>query len=96
MKKTASFLPALLLAFALCLGVVTSARAQVAVYRLSFEQTGDSINYRPYQNGYYIAPIQGGEGTLILTLVTGNTKQYFTYEASARCSWRSRATTSAW
>lgn len=80
MKKTASFLPALFLALTLCLWAAASANAQVAVYRLSFEQTGDSINYRPYQNGYYIAPIQGGEGTLILTLVTGNTKQYFTYE----------------
>ncbi|HSH92518.1 MAG TPA: hypothetical protein VK968_00060 [Roseimicrobium sp.] len=78
MNKTASLLPALLVA--LCFWVASAAQAQVAVYRLSFEQTGDSINYRPYQSGYYIAPIQGGEGTLILTLVTGNTKQYFSYE----------------
>ena len=53
----------------------------VAVFRLTFEQTGDSINYRPYQGGYYIAPLEGGSGSLILTLTTGNQKQYFTYEA---------------
>jgi hypothetical protein len=53
----------------------------VAVYLLSFEKTGDSINYRPYQNGYYVAPIEGGAGSLILTLVTGGVRQYFTYPA---------------
>lgn len=52
---------------------------QVIVYRLSFAQTGDSINYRPYQGGYYVAPLSGGVGTLILTLQTGSKKQYFTY-----------------
>jgi hypothetical protein len=53
----------------------------VAVYRLSFEETGDSVNYRPYQNGFYVAPINGGSGSLILTLISGNLKQYFAYEA---------------
>lgn len=75
--RPASLLPALL---AFCFLLVPALHAQVVVYRLSFEKTGDSINYRPYQNGYYIAPIQGGSGTMILTLVTGNTRQYFTYE----------------
>jgi hypothetical protein len=59
----------------------TTSSGPVAVFRLSFEQTGDSINYRPYQNGYYVAPIEGGAGSLILTLVTGGQRQYFTYEA---------------
>lgn len=59
----------------------TTSSGPVAVFRLTFEETGDSINYRPYQNGYYIAPIEGGTGSLILTLVTGNQRQYFTYEA---------------
>jgi hypothetical protein len=52
---------------------------QVIVYRLAFAQTGDSINYRPYQGGFYVAPLSGGVGTLILTLQTGSKKQYFTY-----------------
>lgn len=69
-----------LLAIAVLL-VAAPLRAQVVVYRLSFEQTGDSINYRPYQNGYYIAPLEGGSGSLILTLVIGGQRQYFTYEA---------------
>ena len=53
----------------------------IGVWRLTFQQTGDSINYRPYQGGFYVAPVEGGAGTLILTLVTGNLKQYFTYTA---------------
>lgn len=72
------WLRALLLTTAALL-IASPLRAQVVVYRLSFEQTGDSINYRPYQNGYYIAPIEGGTGSLILTLVTGAQRQYFTY-----------------
>jgi hypothetical protein len=75
--KLASLLSCLLF---LGLLLAPGAQAQVAVYRLTFEQAGDSINYRPYQNGYYIAPIEGGAGSLILTLVTGNQRQYFTYE----------------
>ncbi len=59
----------------------TAGSGPVAVFRLSFEQTGDSINYRPYQGGYYVAPLEGGTGSLVLTLVTGNQRQYFTYEA---------------
>src|SRR4051812_33738227 len=58
----------------------TTTSGPVAVFRLSFEKTGDSINYRPYQNGYYIAPIEGGSGSLILTLVTAGVRQYFKYE----------------
>jgi hypothetical protein len=82
------------LVFALCalvlLGSFSAASAQttpatgegpVAVFRLSFDKTGDSINYRPYQGGYYVAPIEGGAGSLILTLKTGALRQYFTYEA---------------
>lgn len=72
------FLRALFLLTAALL-IASPLRAQVVVYRLSFEKTGDSINYRPYQNGYYIAPLEGGTGSLILTLVTGSQRQYFTY-----------------
>ncbi len=57
----------------------TTDAGPLGVWKLTFEQTGDSINYRPYQGGYYIAPAEGGAGTLILTLSTGSLKQYFTY-----------------
>jgi hypothetical protein len=53
----------------------------LAVFRMTFSQTGDSINYRPYQGGYYVTPLEGGTGSILLTLVTGNTKQYFTYQS---------------
>jgi hypothetical protein len=57
-----------------------SLHAQLVVYKLSFEVIGDSINYRSYQSGYYVAPIDGGPGSLILTLTTGGVKEYFTYQ----------------
>ncbi len=57
----------------------TTDAGPLGVWKLTFEQTGDSINYRPYQGGFYIAPAEGGAGTLILTLATGSLKQYFTY-----------------
>ena len=59
--------------------VATTDVGPIGVWRLTFQQTGDSINYRPYQGGFYVAPVEGGAGTLILTLTTGKLKQYFTY-----------------
>lgn len=53
----------------------------LGIFRMTFSKTGDSINYRPYQGGYYVTPLEGGTGSLILTLVTGSTKQYFTYQS---------------
>ena len=59
----------------------TTSSGPVAVYRLAFKVTGDTINYQPYQNGYYVAPISGGGGvgSLILTKIIGGQRQYFTY-----------------
>src|SRR5262245_59993828 len=52
-------------------GTVTSdTTGPIAVYRLTFQKTGDSINYRPYDGGFYVAPVEGGAGSLILTLTT--------------------------
>jgi hypothetical protein len=87
MRSLSRIVPALcLLGLSLLCGglhaqTTTTSSGPVAVYRLSFEETGDSVNYRPYQNGYYIAPINGGSGSLVLTLITGNQRQYFAYEA---------------
>ncbi len=64
---------------ALCLLLAGPAAAQLAVYKLDFEPTGESINYRSYQSGYYVAPMTGGTGSLVLLLTTGGVKQYFTY-----------------
>lgn len=61
--------------------VATDTTGPVAVFRLSFAATGDSINYRPYEGGFYIAPVEGGTGSLILTLTTGGKKRYFTYSS---------------
>lgn len=70
----------LFLGLALMAIATGKAQAQVVVYRLTFEEIGESINYRPYQNGYYVAPMEGGAGSLVLTLTTGNVRQYFAYE----------------
>ncbi len=51
----------------------------MVVYKLSFEVAGENINYKPYQGGYYIAPIEGGTGSLILLTATGTVKTYYTY-----------------
>jgi hypothetical protein len=50
------------------------------VYKLTFEAAGESINYRPFTGGYYVAPVTGGSGSLILTRVTGDTRLYYDYE----------------
>jgi hypothetical protein len=58
----------------------TTNTGPMLVYRMTFEAAGESINYRPFTGGYYIAPITGGPGSLVLTRVTGNTKLYYSYE----------------
>lgn len=67
-----------LLVLTLGLILAQESQGQVLVYRLSFEKAGESINYSPYQGGYYIAPVNGGTGTLVLTRSVGG-KKYFTY-----------------
>jgi hypothetical protein len=57
----------------------TTTSGPLAIYRLSFKTAGENINYQPYQNGYYIAPITGGVGSLILTKIIGGKREYFTY-----------------
>jgi len=59
--------------------VVSDTTGPIAVFRLTFQQTGDSINYRAYDGGFYVAPVEGGPGSLILTLTSGGKKRYFTY-----------------
>ena len=54
----------------------------VLVYDLKFEAVGDSVNFRAYDGGYYLADrgTGTGGGTLILFRHTGAQKQYFKYE----------------
>jgi hypothetical protein len=55
-----------------------TATAQMLVYRLDFETVGETINFTPHQGGFYVAPVNGGAGTLILTRTNGG-KKYYTY-----------------
>jgi hypothetical protein len=61
---------------ALALLQASKTEAQVIVYRLSFEPAGEAINYAPYQSGFYVAPINGGVGSLILTRTNSGKKYY--------------------
>ena len=55
-----------LLALCTLLLFTAASHAQVAVYRLSFKTVGQNVNYKAYQDGYYITPVGGGTGSLIL------------------------------
>ncbi len=61
------------------LNAATVNTGPMLVYKLSFEPAGETINYSPFTGGYYVAPITGGPGSLILTRATGNNRQYFDY-----------------
>ena len=53
----------------------------VLVYKLSFVNMGDSVNFRSYQGGYLIFDVGIGgynTGTVILTQVTGGVRKYYT------------------
>jgi len=58
--------------FAVCLGIAAlvstpqRSEGQVVIYRLDFEQLEPSVNYRANDGGYYVAPVEGGPGTLLL------------------------------
>ena len=59
--------------------VQVSTGGQPIVYELTFTPSSDSINYRPYQNGYYVVPVEGGPGTLIVTKSVGTTNSFFVF-----------------
>src|SRR5262249_36273246 len=66
-----------LLALCATLLLTATSYSQVAVYRLSFSKLGTTINYKAYQDGYYVAPIGGGAGALILLQTTGGSNKVF-------------------
>lgn len=54
------------LALLLSLAALSSAQAQVLIYKLDFRKD-KGINYHPFTGGYFIAPLLGGSGTFLLT-----------------------------
>ena len=38
----------------------------LVVYTMRFEKEGDSVNFRPFIGGFFVAPAAGGPGTMIL------------------------------
>lgn len=52
---------------------------ETIVYQLTFDPASESINYSPYENGYYVVPVQGGPGTLIVTKTKGTVKNMYVF-----------------
>lgn len=44
--------------------------AQVLVYKIDFDQS-KGINYHPFEGGFFVAPLLGGEGSFLLTSTDG-------------------------
>lgn len=61
----------------------SGAKSIAIVYHLTFDPNGDSINFRNYTNGYYVADAptsSSSSGTLILMQVVSGVRKYYTYE----------------
>lgn len=59
----------------------TSGSSPVLVYKISFTDMGDSINFRSYQGGYLVFDVGytgSNTGTVILTQVVGGVRKYYT------------------
>jgi len=52
--------------------------AQVVVYKLGFEQEGESINYNFYEEGWLVADATGGPASWVLTFFEGPIRRYIT------------------
>lgn len=73
---------ALLFFLALSFCGVTTATAQVLVYKIEF-QPEKGVNYHSFQGGYFVAPLLGGKGSFILTN-TESEPVYLTSQESGR------------
>lgn len=57
---------------------VQSSSAQVVVYKIDFEQEGESINYSFYDQGWLVADATGGSASWVLTFYEGPLRRYIT------------------
>ena len=82
MQRPTQSMKRLALLACLLMAPLHAAFGWVLVYDLKFETVGDSVNFRAYDGGYYLADrgTGAGGGTLILFRHTGAQKQYFKYE----------------
>lgn len=55
-----------------------STSAQVVVYKLGFNQEGESINYNFYEEGWLVADATGGPASWVLTFFEGPIRRYIT------------------
>ncbi|MFM7182864.1 MAG: hypothetical protein ACKO2G_15580 [Verrucomicrobiales bacterium] len=75
MKLSSHRISALWLSILTLAGFVTSASAQVLVYKLGFEAQR-SVNLEFYNEGYFVAPASGGSGSFIFMVNTPKEKSY--------------------
>ncbi len=84
MKSRSNRLPALSsLIIASLLLTATYAKSQVIIYKLDFKETGSSINFSFFEQGFLVAPALGGTGSLILLDQSGG-RHYVLAEDSAK------------
>jgi len=57
---------------------IQSSSAQVVVYKIDFEQEGESLNYNFYENGWVVADATGGPASWVLTFFEGPIRRYIT------------------
>lgn len=50
---------------------VSTAGAQVLVYKIEITENETGINYHPFEGGFFTAPLLGGSGTFLLTSSDG-------------------------
>ncbi len=72
----------IVLAAILLVAAMACAHAQVGVYRMSFKETGSSLNYDFYTGGYFVCELPEGTGTFIFT-TEENTQKLYTTSAGA-------------
>lgn len=48
----------------------------LVVYTMRFEKEGESVNFRPFIGGFFVAPAAGGQGTMILRATSDGVTGY--------------------
>ncbi len=61
--------------------LISHAYSQVVIYNVEFEQLGDSANYRPFDKGFIVMPLAGGEVDFILQFQEGSQSFFVTSPA---------------
>ena len=53
---------------------ISLASAQVVIYDVDFDEVGESVNYRGFESGFFVMPLEGGTADFILEFREGTTR----------------------